>query len=297
MSIYSVVLILSLIVFSTLLIGVLRDTRTKIRRRFAVYVVTAMAWSLSALVFSLLVFSLDDLQFSRALAGVAAVSGVCTVIAYYDFVRVFVHRTSNIEVKLGYAAVALILVPLVALGYMPESVTMSNGAVDIKYGLFLYPITVIGAIFFLLSVFVLMRKYRSLTDPLGRNRIAYLLGGLGLLMVFSLRSSIPPFPRYPFEHIGHLANALVISYAIMKYKLLDIKFLIRKGLVYSLISIFVTASFLLVLFGVHYFLQGWNTSANLAAIFAIGSCICTLDRSRSSSFAGLVEVRTISPKS
>jgi diguanylate cyclase (GGDEF)-like protein/putative nucleotidyltransferase with HDIG domain len=55
----------------------------------------------------------------------------------------------------------------------------------------------------------------------------------------------------------------------MRYRLLDIRLLIRKGLVYSLISVFVTASFLLMLFGVNYFLRGWNTSANLAAIFAM----------------------------
>jgi diguanylate cyclase (GGDEF)-like protein/putative nucleotidyltransferase with HDIG domain len=61
----------------------------------------------------------------------------------------------------------------------------------------------------------------------------------------------------------------VIGYAITKYRLLDTKLLIRKGLIYSLISIFITALFLLMLYGVHSFIQGWNTSANLAAIFAM----------------------------
>lgn len=269
MSIYCILLLLTLIVFSTLLIGVRRDTRTKIRRRFAVYVVTAMAWSLSALLFYLLAFYLHDFQFSRALAGVAALCGICTVIAYYDFVRVFVHKTSNVEVKLGYAAVAFILVPLAAFGYIPESVSIANGAVDIRYGQFLYVMIAIGAVFFLLSVVALVRGYRASADPLSRNRIAYLSGGLALYFAFSIRSSIPPFPRYPYEYLGHLANALVIGYAITKYRLLDVKLLIRKGIVYTLISIFVTASFLLVLFGVHYFLQGWNTSANLAATFTM----------------------------
>jgi diguanylate cyclase (GGDEF)-like protein/putative nucleotidyltransferase with HDIG domain len=264
MNVYSIVLLLSLIVFSALLVAVLRDTKTKIRQRFAVYVIIAMVWSLSALV-----FSLDILPFTRYIASVAALSGVCTQIAYYDFVRFFAHKTSNAEVKLGYATVVFILVPLAALGYIPESVSISNGAIDIRYGSLLYLITAIGAIFFFLSVVTLVRSYRASTDPLSRNRIAYLLGGLALYFAFNVRSSFPPLPSYPFEHIGHLANALVISYAIMKYKLLDIKLLIRKGLVYSVISIFVTASFLLMLYGVHYFLQGWNTSANLAAIFAM----------------------------
>jgi diguanylate cyclase (GGDEF)-like protein/putative nucleotidyltransferase with HDIG domain len=198
-----------------------------------------------------------------------ALSGVSVIVAYYHFVSVFVNRTNDIAVKLGYAAVAFILVPLAVLGYLPDSVSVDNGVLDISYGKLLFLMTTIGAVFSLLSVFVMVRRYRSLTDPLSRNRIAYLLGGLGLFMAFSIRSSIPPLTTYPIEHIGQLGNALVITYAIMKYRLLDIRLLIRKGLVYSLISIFITASFLLMLYGVHYFLQGWNTSANLAAIFAM----------------------------
>ena len=64
-------------------------------------------------------------------------------------------------VKLGYAVVAFILVPLVALGYIPESVSVTNGAIDIQYGSFLYLMTAIGAVFFILSVFTLVRRYRA----------------------------------------------------------------------------------------------------------------------------------------
>jgi diguanylate cyclase (GGDEF)-like protein/putative nucleotidyltransferase with HDIG domain len=247
-----------------MLVGVLRDTRTKVRRVFVVYVVIAMCWSLS----TLLLF-VDALGLTRLWASLLAVSGISSIVAYYHFVSVFVNRKNDIAVKLGYAAVALILVPLAILGYLPESVSVANGMLNITYGKFLYLMTSIGAVFFLLSVVALWRSYKASADPLSRNRIAYLLGGFGLLLAFSIRTSIPPLPHYPYEQIGHLGNALVISYAIMKYRLLDIRLLIRKGLVYSLISIFVTASFLLMLYGVHYFLQGWNTSANLAAIFAM----------------------------
>ena len=263
-NIYPVILLLTLIIYSTLLVGVWRDTRTKVRRIFVVYVVIALCWSLSTL---LLV--IDALGLTRLWASLLAVSGISSIIAYYHFISVFVDRKNDIAVKLGYATVAFILVPLAVLGYLPGSVSVANGMLDISYGKLLYLMTAIGAVFFILSVFTLVRRYRALTDPLSRNRIAYLLGGFALLFAFSIRSGIPPLPKYPLEHFGHLGNALVISYTIMRYKLLDIRLLIRKGLVYSLISVFVTASFLLMLFGVNYFLRGWNTSANLAAIFAM----------------------------
>jgi diguanylate cyclase (GGDEF)-like protein/putative nucleotidyltransferase with HDIG domain len=216
--------------------------------------------------------SLNVLGFTRLWASFVPLSGILVIIAYYHFVRAFSNAKDDIDdiwVKLGYAVVAFIMAPLVALGYIPQSVSATNGTINIQYGSFLYLITAIGAVFFVLSVFTLVRRYRALNDPLSRNRVAYLLGGLGILSAFSIRNSIPPLATYPIEHIGHLGNALVIGYAIMRYRLLDIKLLIRKGLVYSLISVFVTASFLLMLFGVNYFLRGWNTSANLAAIFAM----------------------------
>jgi len=264
MNSYSVILLITLIVYSTLLVGLLRDTRTRVRQRFIMYVVFAMAWSLSTLL-----LPLDFLGLTRLWAGLLVLSGLCVVVAYYHFIRFFVHKTADIAVKLGYGAVVFILMPLAALGYIPQSVSVSNGALDIHYGPFLYLLTAIGAPFFVLSVFILVRRYRALKDPLGRNRIIYLLVGLGILTVFSLRMAIPPFPKFPFEHIGHLGNALLITYAIMRYRLFDIKLVIRKGLVYSSISVFITASYLLMLLGLHDFLQGWTTSISLAAILVM----------------------------
>jgi diguanylate cyclase (GGDEF)-like protein/putative nucleotidyltransferase with HDIG domain len=261
---YAVVILFTLIIYSTLLVGVLRDKRTKSRRIFSVYVVLAMCWSLSTLMGSFNILGLTRLWVSLLVIGAMSV-----MIAYYHFVRVFVNRSSGFVVKLGYACVAFVLVPLAVLGYIPERVYVHNGIIEVYYGSFLYLMIAIGAVFFLLSVSLLLRSYKDSSDPLARNRIVYLLGGLGIWLAFSIRNSIPPLLNYPVEQIGHLGNALVIGYAITRYRLLDSKLLIRKGLIYSLISILITALFLLMLYGVHSFIQGWSTSANLAAIFAM----------------------------
>ncbi len=261
---FSVVLLLTIIIYSMLLAAVLRDKRTGVRRCFTVYVVVAMSWSLSTLL-----ASLDVLGLPRIWCSIAVVFGISTVITYYHFVRVFIYRTSDIVVKIGYATIALVFVPLAALGFMPETISVSHGIIDVSYGNFLFLMTGVGGVFFILSVWVLIRGYRSSIDPISRNRIVYLLGGLALFFAFSIRPSMPPMPTYPYEQIGHLCNALVISYAIMKYQLLDIRLLIRKGLVYSFISILITAMFLIMLYGVHNYVQGWSTSANLAAIFVM----------------------------
>ncbi|MEE8470863.1 MAG: diguanylate cyclase, partial [Dehalococcoidia bacterium] len=101
------------------------------------------------------------------------------------------------------------------------------------------------------------------------NKVIYLLMGLGLIFVFSVRVTIPPFPRYPVEHFGHLGNALVISYAITRYQLLDIKLVVRKGLAYSIITVCITALYLLFLFSLHYSFRGWTTSTGLGAMVGV----------------------------
>ena len=264
MNLYSIILLLTLIIYSTMLLGILRDTRTGLRKYFSVYVVLAMAWSLNTLL-----LSFDLLGLTRLWASLTAISGLLVVVAYYQFVRVFAEKSVGIAAKLGFAVVASVLAPLALLGYIPESVSVKNGIVDIHYGFYLYVMAGIGGFFFLLSVLFLVNRYRSLNDPLGRNRVIYLLVGLILLMAFGMRTAIPPMPTYPIEHIGHLANALLISYSIMKYRLLDVKLVIRKGLVYSLISVFITASYLIMLYALHSFLQEWNTQASMTAIFVM----------------------------
>ena len=264
MTLYSIILLLTIIVYSTLLAGVLRDSRTRIRKTFAVYLVISMAWSVDTLL-----LSFDVAGLTRLWGSILAILGVCTVIAYYNFIRISVQRKVDIALLLGCGVVLFVWVPLAVLGYIPQSVSVTQGAIDIHYGPFLYLITAIGAFFFILSVWLLVRRYRASNDSRSRNEIAYLLVGLAIMMVFGGRMAFPPLPTYPFEHIGHLGNALVITYAIMKHKLLDVRLLIRKGLVYSFISISITASFLIMLYGVQYFLKGWDTSANFTAIFVM----------------------------
>ena len=101
-----------------------------------------MFWS-----FSTFLFSLDAGGLTRLWAGFVILSGACVMIAYYSFACSFVNRNGGLVVKLGYAAVSLILLPLVALGYIPQSVSVSGGAVDIQYGSLLYLIVGVSAPF------------------------------------------------------------------------------------------------------------------------------------------------------
>jgi diguanylate cyclase (GGDEF)-like protein/putative nucleotidyltransferase with HDIG domain len=253
--------LVGLIIYSSLLVVMMRDRRTRVRRVFTIYLVLAMAWGLATFL-----LNTDFLGLTRLWAAITAVAGACTVVAYYHFVCTFVLKRGRLAVYLGYGAVLALLVPLVCLGYIPESVSVSGGAVDIEYGDYLFLLTGIGAPFFILSVVGLVRRYRGLKDSESRTKVLYMLIGLGILACFALRSGIPPTPVYPYEQIGHAGNALFIAYAITRHRLLDIRLVLRKSLAYSSVTVFITATFLLMLLGLQYFVQSWSSSANIAAV-------------------------------
>lgn len=255
----------ALMVYLILLGIIVRDRRTRVRRMFLVYLVAATGWSLSCF----LIYANFLPRLLPVWGGLLPVTGLWAVVSYYHFICVFVGKSGDRWPRLGYAFVGCLAV-LAALGYIPESLEyLGGGQVSVHYGSWMYVMSAGGACFTGLSAFLLVQKFRALKDPLGRNRIAYLLIGILLMVGFSLPFAVGFVTRYPMDHIGHLGNALLIGYAIVRYKLLDIKLVVRKGLAYSGITVCITATYLLLLFGLQYFLRGWTTSAGLGAMIGV----------------------------
>jgi diguanylate cyclase (GGDEF)-like protein/putative nucleotidyltransferase with HDIG domain len=263
-NVYALVLLISLFLYSTLLAAMVRDRRSRVRRVFITYLGIAAIWSASTFM-----AVGDFIGPTRLWAGIVALCGFTMMIAYYHFVCVFVGRKADIAVKIGYFFVGVVILPLIVLGYIPQSVSVSDGVVDINYGRLLYLFSGVTFPFYVLSVLLLVRKYRATGDNLGRRRIAYLLAGLALLLAFGIRVAFPPTPHYPLEHIGHLANACFIAYAITRHGLLDLRLVMRKGLVYSSVSVFVTAMFLVLVLSLQSFIHTWTSAAGVVTVIVM----------------------------
>jgi diguanylate cyclase (GGDEF)-like protein/putative nucleotidyltransferase with HDIG domain len=267
MSIYSLVPLVSVIAYATLSIIVLRDARTRVRALFGVYLLISLTFAFSIF----MTFSNFFPDQIRLWSSINSVGGVALMIAYYDFVRAFTHKTGRLAAYLGYGAVLFILVPLAVLGYIPQSAQLVDGGLVIDYGAFLYLITGIGLTFLGLSVALLVQRFRALRDPLERNRVIYLIAGIGIFFLFSVREGIPPLPKFPVNQIGHFLNALVIAFVILRYRLLDIKLIARRGLVYSGVTVAITAAFLVLLSLIHNFVSSWFSM--LGMVFIVGSAV------------------------
>jgi len=67
-------------------------------------------------------------------------------------------------------------------------------------------------------------------------------------MVAGLVNLMPRIGRYPIDIAANLINALLITYAILRYQLLDITLVIRKGLVYSSLTALIAGVYLFIVF-------------------------------------------------
>ena len=251
---------------------VLGDRGSRARSLLLVYLIASAAWALSS-------FMVHANYFPAQLSlwgGLLPVTGLWAVVGYCHLVCVFTRKHVVTWIVLGYAFIVAVVV-LAALGYIPQSLQYAGGTeANIYYGPWLY-LMIIGGVWFAgLAIFHLVQTYRASRDPETRNRVVYLLIGVSLLALFSARIAFPAFSKYPVEHLGHLSNALLITYATSRYKPLNVKLALRKGLAYSSIVVFVTTSYVFMLFGLHSFVQSWTSPISLTAIIAMSFFVVVL---------------------
>lgn len=213
-------------------------------RLFVVYLAVAASWSFSAFMLHLNAFPAQSLLWNEILT----IALVGTLITYYHFIRVYTNRVGGTFLYVGYVMLAL-LTYLSLSGRIVEYSYISDGTLFHSLGSSIYLIGVFSFVYTIAVILLLIERYRTTTDPIDRNRTIYLIGGWSVLVVMTYTNLIPILAPLPLDHIGNLFNAVIIAYAISRFHLLDIKFVVRRGLTYfvlisSLVAIYMGAIFL-----------------------------------------------------
>lgn len=271
MSIHAVIPLISFIAyFPLILLIALRRPVARVQNVFILFLVTAMVWSFCSFV------ARADLYPGHTIVSVKFIilAFVWMTVAYYHFVRAFLNKPNGLGVFLGYAFMAVIGI-LVLVEDFPVSAVTADGVLHIDYGPYFYLLPA-----FLLPLagaagFFLVRRYRCLSDSLDRSRIIYLLIALAVVAAGGVTNLFGSLTSYPIDHIANLLSALIITYAILKYQLLDFRLVMRRGLSYSVLTIGITTAYLLGLFLIQRFILDWPSyrsvavAAGLALLFAV----------------------------
>jgi len=109
--------------------------------------------------------------------------------------------------------------------------------------------SVVTAFTVLYCLTVLYGALKRTADNVRRNRIKYIFGGLGL-SAFLLCFTVLPVMGVPVYPLGNFSfiPALFLAFGVLKYDLLDIGTLIRRGTAYFVLTGILTALYVLLIF-------------------------------------------------
>jgi signal transduction histidine kinase len=166
---------------------------------------------------------------------------------------------------------------IVVLGmWLDPNIIFADIYQDKATGLFVpefgpWAIVLLGPILLLLSATVLdlVRGYRDTKSPLQRVRIQYLLLAILIVWAGMIANAAPSVRPYPVDVASNIVSAFLIAYAILRYQLLDINIVIRKGLVYSVSALMMGAAYFIAIFLVTRFFDIWAQSYLLLLSFAV----------------------------
>jgi diguanylate cyclase (GGDEF)-like protein len=261
MNIYAFIPLIAAVAYIPLFLILVNNRPWQTQHRlFVAYLSAAMFWSLSN------ILGRSDLFMGQKvlLAQIAIFGFLLTCVQSHYFVASF-YRDVNFKFPVAYGIPALGIV-LMALGYIPQSVIIDRGITPV-YGSWIYLLGFFLLILASMDIYFLVRKLRVLNDPEKRNQILYLIVGISILAIF-IGTSVTRFGReFPIAHIGNLINAGVLSYITVRHRLLDMRFVIRRSIVY----IFMAGIFLMVyamwLSLIHFVLR---VDYSFISVFAVG---------------------------
>lgn len=269
--------VLALLCYASLIALVIRRAqRQPAARYFLLYLLGMTIWQAG---YAVVAFATDE-QVAVIGYRVVAAFGVSLGFFYALFVRELLDiRSARWLVPLGY--VVIVAAPVYTLLNGPAVIPAVYrepgqplfvpivGAAPVILGLAVYA-------YMLYALVHLIRGRRESTSPIERNRLTYLIIGVPLVVLGSAINYSPALRAYPIDTAANVLNAALVAFAILRYRLLDIQLVLRKGLRYSITTVVIgTLYFLMVSLAVQIFhlATGYQVLLLSVALAAIASIV------------------------
>ena len=270
MNYWSLIPLASCIAYAFILVMALHEINKPVNKVFALYLFSSLVWSLFTFILSYhLKASSSYLIFWN---NMVIVSIIWNMAAYYHFVTIYTGRKAGKLVWCEYGVV-LAVIGLSFAGLVVRDAAIVNGYIYHDIGPWVYILMAILLPTIAMTMVMLVKKGREVKDSAERNKISYLMVGLGIVTIYGLlNSTVPALEGLPTDHLGTLANALIIGFVIQKYKLLDIRLLARRALVYAVVTIVIFGVFV----GELYFEIRYSSKIPIYLLLTLNSLVSIL---------------------
>ncbi len=242
--------LITLVVSLILLVVVWRGTH----RSFSSYLFCGVLLSVG--LWSLLLFGMrSSPDVHRALPWDRAISLAvyATYLLYYHFTRAYTNTEGQRGVLLAAYLFLVVIGALVPTDLLIEKMRLEDYGYAPVPGPMALPLSSIGLFLLGGGAYNLLKRYGASYSYEERNRLLYLAIAILFPLLGALLDGFSNLP--PATVWGYLIFCILCSIAILKYHLLDIRVVIRKGLVYALISLVVAIPYVALLYVLYHFFQ------------------------------------------
>ncbi|OGO18451.1 MAG: hypothetical protein A2Z15_02805 [Chloroflexi bacterium RBG_16_50_11] len=158
-------------------------------------------------------------------------------VQFHLFTSSFFPKGKGRWLPFSYGSLVFVAV-LVALGYVPESVEGANNITLINYGKGVIFVAIPLLVLVFRNCYVFIKMLKILDNPVLYNQVITLLISIVVLSIFTFAALLPLGESFPIPHFGNLIVAFILSYAVIRHRLVDIKIVIRRSTAWIILGIF-----------------------------------------------------------
>ena len=146
----------------------------------------------------------------------------------------------------------VVMILLASFGYILVSVEVVGDKLYPNYGALFFIVTSLPLLTLAgRNLYVFKKRLKNLDDPIQYNQIQTLMISIIVLVIFGLMAILPWGREYPLSHFGNLINAFILSYAVLRHKLIDIKIVVREGTAWLSLGLIGVIAYWLILLVFH----------------------------------------------
>ncbi|MDD5312382.1 MAG: diguanylate cyclase [Dehalococcoidia bacterium] len=229
MNVYSLIPLIACIAFVPLFIILTANQPWQRQHKlFALFVFTAILCSFGDLLFRSDLFIDAKIYIGKVVLCILALA--FTQLHY--FLRSF-YESAKPKYYLAYIGTALVCI--VAILFLPADVKLGEAVVPV-YGMWVFPYAGYAYGLLLFDIYRLTNKFRAAIDPILRKQIICLITATTVYLVFPLFTISKLGQDYPISHIGNIFNGLILTFAVVKYHLLNMRFGLHRGLTFIIMA-------------------------------------------------------------
>jgi signal transduction histidine kinase len=226
-------------------ITVRHNFRRRTNQAFVLYLAAMVFWQFTALLVSLSRDAESALFWYRLMT-----AGMLGQFIFYCFF-ILAFRGLERSRPLHFAGWAIFFLALALSGTdLIIRGVHQNGTTDLhvpEFGSLVPAVGLAAYAFLMIGVYRVVQGYFGTRSHIQRNRFKYLLIGSGVIAVGSVSNLVPGLQALALDVVANVVNAALIAYAILRYQLLDITLVVRRGLLYSIPTLIIGAAYFLLI--------------------------------------------------